>query len=72
MKWATRLGRRIAEKSSRAVEEALETVRRGTEMGLAEALEHEAGCFGRLRETVEVEEGLRAFREGRRPKFGDA
>ncbi len=70
LKEAKRLGRRIAEKSEKAVGEALKTIRNGLETSLEDALDHEAGCFGRLRATKEVEEGIRAFFEGRRPKFG--
>jgi enoyl-CoA hydratase/carnithine racemase len=68
---AKRLGRRIAEKSRPAVEEALGTVRRGIEMDLARALEDEAGAFARLCGTAEKAEGVRAFFEGRRPRFTD-
>jgi hypothetical protein len=39
------------------------------EMELTDALKKEAEGFGRLRETDEVEEGLLAFFEGRRPRF---
>lgn len=67
---AKRLGRRIAEKSRPAVEEALGTMRRGLEMPLAAALEDEAGAFARLCTTAEKAEGVRAFFEGRRPRFG--
>lgn len=66
---AMRLGRRIAEKSGPAVEAALETVRRGIEMPLTAALEDEAAAFARLCGTAEKEEGVRAFFEGRRPRF---
>jgi enoyl-CoA hydratase/carnithine racemase len=69
LKVAKKLARRIGQKSRHAVRAALDTVTKGIEMDLAEALKHEAGCFGRLSETSEAKEGLRAFFEGRRAKF---
>ncbi len=66
---ARKLAKRFAQKSRWAVSEALQAITRGIELTLEDALVNEAGCFGRLRETAEAEEGLRAFFEGRRPKF---
>jgi len=68
---AKSLGRRIAAKSRSATREAVDSVTRGIEMDLSEAMRFDAGCFGRLCETAEVREGLRAFFEGRRAKFTD-
>ncbi len=71
LEYAKTLGRRIAEKSPHAIGEALASVTRGFEMDLTEAIRFDAGCFSRLFESSEVEEGLRAFFEGRRAKFTD-
>jgi len=71
LEYARTLGRRIAEKSPRATGEAVASVTRGLEMDLAEAMKFDASCFSRLFESAEVEEGLRAFFEGRRAKFTD-
>lgn len=69
MEGARKLAKRLAQKSRWAVSEALQTVTRGIELKFSDALVNEAGSFGRLRETAEAEEGIRAFFEGRRPKF---
>jgi len=69
LKVARRMAGRFVRKSRWAVKEALDAVTKGIEMDLADAMQHEAGAFGRLRESDEAEEGLEAFLEGRRPKY---
>ncbi len=52
-----------------AVAAAIESVRRGTEMPLADALRLESGLFGILAASLDMHEGLKAFLEKRPAKF---
>jgi len=63
------LAKKIAAHSRLAVRTILEAVRRGVEMGLAEALQLEARLFGRMMETEDKREGVQAFIEKRPPRF---
>lgn len=66
---ALALAEEIAAQGPAAVRLALEAVRGGLSMPLAEALEYEAALFGIVFSTSDMREGTRAFIEKRRPSF---
>lgn len=67
---ALELAGRIAAQAPVAVARAKEAIDQGADLPLAEALRLEAALFGRCFETEDQREGMRAFREKRRPAFG--
>ena len=69
LRQAQGMGRKIALKAQLAARTALRAVRDGAQMGLAEALEHEARLFGELCDTEDKREGVMAFLEKRQPQF---
>lgn len=71
MKQAMGLAKKIAEKSRPAVLRILQATREGLKGSLEEGLKLEAKLFGELCETQDMQEGLKAFLEKRRPKFQD-
>jgi enoyl-CoA hydratase len=66
---AGRLAKVIAEKSPVAIGLILEAVNHGPEMALDNALRYEADLFGLACPTEDIQEGLKAFSEKRKPSF---
>jgi len=66
---ALAFARELASKAPIAVRYALDAVRAGLEVPLAEALEHEAALFGLAAATEDMREGTRAFLEKRAAAF---
>lgn len=66
---AFRLARVIAEKSPLAVAACLNSVTRGINVPIDEGLAIEANHFARLVSTKDIEEGISAWLDGRRPQF---
>jgi enoyl-CoA hydratase len=66
---AEALARKILANAPLAVRYAMEAIRRGLEMPLAEGLQMEATLFGLLCATEDMREGTRAFLEKRTPQF---
>jgi enoyl-CoA hydratase len=66
---AETLARSILEKSPVAVRLILEAVNHGSEMALDEALRYEADLFGLACSTHDIQEGIQAFLEKRKPSF---
>ncbi|MDH4101374.1 MAG: enoyl-CoA hydratase-related protein [Nitrospirota bacterium] len=69
MKAAHSLADVIVSKGREAIAATLEVVRRGMETDLAEGQAIEAELFGKLCETSDKEEGIRAFLEKRKANF---
>ncbi|HEX7252492.1 MAG TPA: enoyl-CoA hydratase-related protein [Thermoanaerobaculia bacterium] len=66
---ARELARRIAANGPTAVRYALEAIRSGVEMGLAQGQLYEATLFGLCAATEDMKEGMNAFLEKRPAKF---
>lgn len=66
---AFRLARRIAEKSPLAVTAGLNSVTRGINVPIDEALAIEASYFAQMVPTRDIEEGVSAFLDKRKPQF---
>jgi enoyl-CoA hydratase len=66
---AMQLARRISVNGPTACRYALEAIRGGSEMPLAEALTYEATLFGLCAATEDMHEGMKAFLEKRPAKF---
>jgi len=66
---ALTLARRIAQNAPLAVQAVRAAARGGRDLPLAEALRFEQLTAEPLRQTEDVQEGLRAFREKRQPEF---
>ena len=66
---AARLAKSIAEKGPVAMRLILDAVNHGPEMALDDALRYEADLFGLACSTEDIQEGLTAFLEKRRPTF---
>jgi enoyl-CoA hydratase len=66
---ALAFARELAAKAPIAVRYALDAVRAGLEVPLAQALEHEAALFGLVAATDDMREGTRAFLEKRPATF---
>lgn len=64
-----RLARSIADKSPVAIRLILDAVNHGAEMALDEALRYEADLFGLACSTDDIQEGIKAFLEKRKPSF---
>lgn len=62
---------RIAQKGLPSIRAALKAVYEGEDMTLDEGLDLEARLFAELCETEDKKEGIRAFKEKRRPVFKD-
>ena len=71
IKQAMGLAKKIVEKSRLPVTRILHVTREGLKVSLEEGLQLEAKLFGELCETEDMQEGLKAFLEKRRPKFQD-
>ncbi len=66
---ARELAAQILANGPRAVAYALQAVREGLDMPLAQGQSLEAALFGLLASTADTREGLQAFLEKRRPQF---
>ena len=66
---AQRLARSIADKSPVAIRLTLDAVNHGSEMALDDALRYEADLFGLACSTDDIQEGISAFLEKRKPSF---
>lgn len=66
---AEKLAKSIAEKSPVAIRLILEGVNHGSEMALDEGLRYEADLFGLACSTEDLQEGITAFLEKRKPSF---
>ena len=71
LRQALGLAKKIASKSAMAISYALEAIREGLSKSLEEGLTREAKLFGKVAETEDMREGVRAFLEKRQPKFQD-
>lgn len=71
MKTAKDLARKIASKGQVAVRMSLQAIEDGRSQSLDDALAHEAQLFGKVAETADAKEGVRAFLEKRQPQFKD-
>lgn len=71
LRQAVGLAKKIASKSALAVASIQEAIGEGLQTSLEEGLEKEAELFGKMVETQDMREGVRAFLEKRQPKFQD-
>ncbi|MBI4550559.1 MAG: enoyl-CoA hydratase/isomerase family protein, partial [Candidatus Omnitrophica bacterium] len=71
LKQSLGLAKKIAAKGRRAIELAQEAITEGAKYSLDEALKLEAKLFGKVCETEDKKEGVKAFLEKRQPKFQD-
>ena len=71
LRQALGLAKKIATKSAVALGYALEAIGEGTGKSLEEGLSYEAKLFGKIAETQDMQEGVRAFLEKRQPRFQD-
>ncbi len=71
MKQTVGLARKVAQKSQVAVRLIQQAIREGTPKPLSEGLSLEASLFGKICETEDMREGLKAFVERRQPNFKD-
>jgi len=71
LKQAVGMAKRIASKGQLAVRLITEAVLEGIKRPLADGLKLEAELFGKVSETGDMKEGVRAFLEKRQPKFED-
>lgn len=65
------LAKKIASKSRVSLEAAERAMKKGMTANLSEGLAHEAELFGRVAQSQDMKEGVRAFLEKRQPKFQD-
>ena len=63
------LALKVASRGPGAVQAALETIRRGLEVGQSEGESLEADSFGMMFSTRDMKEGVQAFLEKRKPEF---
>ena len=71
LRQALGLAKKIASKSAVALGYAQEAITEGIEKPFDQGLECEAKLFGRVAESSDMREGVRAFLEKRQPKFED-
>ncbi len=71
LKEATGLARRIIAKSALPIAAIIKAVNEGLEQSLEESMDTEAQQFVSLQGSEDLEEGLKAFLEKRRPQFKD-
>lgn len=71
LKQTVGLARKIASKGQVAVRLAQQAIREGTPKPQREGLDLEAALFGKVCETEDMREGLKAFVERRQPSFKD-
>ena len=68
---AITLAKKLADKSQGAIRLIQKATREGLSKPLGEALEIELECFKKTCESEDMKEGLKAFREKRKPNFKD-
>ncbi len=66
---AKTLVRKVTKNGPVAVRMALESIYRGLDTATAEALDFESSLFGLLASTEDMQEGMEAFLEKRKPAF---
>lgn len=71
LRQALGFAKKMALKSAVALGYALEAIQEGLARPLEEGLEYEAKLFGKVAESEDMREGIRAFLEKRQPKFQD-
>lgn len=71
LRQALGMAKKIASKSAVALSYAMEAIEKGLAKSLDEGLAHEAGLFGKVAESEDMKEGVRAFLEKRQPRFRD-
>lgn len=71
LKQALGLAKKIAAKGRHTVECIQQAITEGAELSLEEGLKLEARLFGKIAETEDMKEGVKAFLEKRQPKFQD-
>ncbi|MBI4313659.1 MAG: enoyl-CoA hydratase/isomerase family protein [Candidatus Omnitrophica bacterium] len=71
LKQAQGLAKKIASKGRVAATAIVEAIREGVNKPLPEGLALESKLFGKVCETQDMKEGLKAFLEKRQPKFQD-
>lgn len=71
LKQAVGMAKRIASKGQVAVQLITEAVMEGVKKPLIDGLKLEAELFGKVSETADMKEGVKAFLEKRQPKFED-
>lgn len=71
LRQAMGFAKKLAAKGALALAYALDAIQGGTSKPLEEGLKYEAELFGKIAETEDMREGIRAFLEKRQPKFQD-
>ncbi len=71
LKQSLGLAKKIAAKGRRAIEFTQEAISEGAKLSVEEGLKIEARLFGKVCETEDKKEGVKAFLEKRQPKFQD-
>ena len=71
LRQALGLAKKIASKGGIAIALALEAIEEGLALPIDEGMKLEARFFGKIAETEDMKEGVRAFLEKREPKFQD-
>ena len=71
LKAAKDLARKIVSKGSVAVAQALRAIEEGLNLSLEDGLAKEADAFGKVAESEDSKEGVKAFLEKRQPQFKD-
>lgn len=71
LRQALGLAKKIASKGAVAIAYVLEAIGSGLSVSLEEGLKNEARLFGKVAETEDMREGVRAFLEKRQPSFKD-
>jgi len=64
-----KLAEEFAEKGPLAIKQAKEAIHKGIELPLKKALELEKECYGKIIPTEDRVEGLKAFKEKRKPRY---
>ncbi len=71
LRQALGLAKKIAAKGAVALALSLEAISKGMDASLEDGLDLEARLFGKIAETEDMKEGVRAFLEKRQPSFKD-
>jgi len=71
LKQSLGLAKKIAAKGRVAIELIQEAIQEGAKVPLSEGLKIEAALFGKVAESEDKKEGVKAFLEKRQPKFQD-
>jgi enoyl-CoA hydratase len=68
---AKNLAKKIAGKSGRSVQLALQAIHKGMQTDIGQAMNIESACFGELYGSAGMKEGIAAYLEKRKPDFKD-